>query len=295
MMRRPVNRDDFYNEYHGHKVADLRKALRLLRRSDTKKPRPAVWLVGDSSLDNKYWLPRSMQPAINGFEAVLSPPKMIPDVAYWVNRALVNNHSLKNAFCLNCAVEESTVRDRKDSLLPQDAFVRDNLMEQDIVIVSVGGNDIALRPTVATVASMASLILQPVSWISSGRAVGMEYMISLMKDSVQDYLEKVCMKCKPKTVLVCMIYYLDEDPNSESWANTTLRCLGYNSNPTKVQLLIRKCFELATTQIRLEGVDVIPFPLFEVLDGKNSADYVARVEPSVKGGEKMGRAFVKVL
>ena len=31
------------------------------------------------------------------------------------------------------------------------------------------------------------------------------------------------------------------------------------------------------------GGQVIPFPLFEVLDGKTPSDYVQRVEPSVSG------------
>ena len=85
---------------------------------------------------------------------------------------------------------------------------------------------------------------------------------------------------------------MDENPKAESWANIILKCLGYNSNPAKVQLLIKKIYEVATRQIAVEGVEVVAFPLFEVLDGKDTTDYVARVEPSVTGGQKMGRAFV---
>jgi hypothetical protein len=39
------------------------------------------------------------------------------------------------------------------------------------------------------------------------------------------------------------------------------------------------------------GTEVIPFPLFEVLDGKNTEDYLQRVEPSPSGGQKMGEAL----
>merc|ERR1712087_216414 len=35
------------------------------------------------------------------------------------------------------------------------------------------------------------------------------------------------------------------------------------------------------------GTEVVPFPLFVPLDGKTSADYVERVEPSAQGGRKM--------
>ncbi len=42
-----------------------------------------------------------------------------------------------------------------------------------------------------------------------------------------------------------MIYYLDETP-SPSWAGPALGALGYNSNPAKLQGLIKKVFEEAT-------------------------------------------------
>ncbi len=57
--------------------------------------------------------------------------------------------------CLNTAIEESTLGNRDgDVLLAQDIFLRDNITENDYLIVSVGGNDIALRPTAMTIASM---------------------------------------------------------------------------------------------------------------------------------------------
>ena len=59
--------------------------------------------------------------------------------------------------------------------------------------------------------------------------------------SVEKYIEKVTAKTMPKKILVCMIYYLDENP-TPSWANAALGGLGYNSNPVKVQTIIRKMF-----------------------------------------------------
>jgi hypothetical protein len=41
-----------------------------------------------------------------------------------------------------------------------------------------------------------------------------------------------------------MVYYLDEQ-DTPSWANPALSALGYNTNPGKVQMLIRKTFEEA--------------------------------------------------
>lgn len=61
----------------------------------------------------------------------------------------------------------------------------------------------------------------------------------------QKYIEALTAKTKPKKILVCMIYYPDEN-NVPSWANAALDALGYNTNPAKIQLLIRKFFEEAT-------------------------------------------------
>ena len=93
-------------------------------------------------------------------------------------------------------------------------------------------------------------------------------------------------------IVVCMIYYLDETPGG-SWADRVLSLLGYDRDPSKLQLLIRKIFEEATSKIDIEGTTVVPFPMFTVLDGKNSKDYEQRVEPSVQGGKKLGEAFVE--
>ena len=71
--------------------------------------------------------------------------------------------------------------------------------------------------------------------------------------------------------------------------------LGYNSDPNKLQTIIRKVFKEGVSNIHLEGTQVIPFPLYEVLDGKTHSDYEQRVEPSISGGEKIGYAFMNVI
>ena len=47
--------------------------------------------------------------------------------------------------------------------------------------------------------------------------------------------------------------------------------------------------------IRINGSEVIPVPLFNVLDGKRSEDYVARVEPSAIGGRKMAEFLLDLI
>ena len=45
----------------------------------------------------------------------------------------------------------------------------------------------------------------------------------------------------------------------------------------------------------LNGVPVVALPLFEILDGSDTRDYVQRVEPSPTGGAKLAKAIVDAI
>ena len=85
-------------------------------------------------------LPNFLAPAVNGYEALLTPPRMVKDVSYWMN-ALAPEATV----CFNAAVEESTIRERaqaESGLLPHDAWVRGKLGRggtHDVVVLSIGG------------------------------------------------------------------------------------------------------------------------------------------------------------
>ena len=192
-------------------------------------------------------------------------------------------------------------------------FIRDNIQPQDTLIVSIGGNDIALAPAPCTIVNMLGLIYcTPMCCIENGfgRPIPVDdcclgcgasclstltscppcggYFLHLFKVRIQKYLENLLSKTRPKQVAICMIYYPDENPREASWADWALGILGYDRNPKKLQVAIRKIFELAVSEINIRGVEKItPIPLFEVLDGSETKDYVCRVEPSEEGGRKM--------
>jgi len=65
--------------------------------------------------------------------------------------------------------------------------------------------------------------------------------VFIMSVRVEKYIEKLTMETRPKKILVCMIYYLDEN-QTPSWAGGALRFMGYNKNPSKLQMIIRKLF-----------------------------------------------------
>lgn len=73
-------------------------------------------------------------------------------------------------------------------------------------------------------------------------------------DKVKEYIQKLTSKKKPKKVLVCMIYYPDLK-RTGSWADNTLDLLGYdeNSDPSKLQGIISRLYDLGTSSIKLEG------------------------------------------
>ena len=74
-----------------------------------------------------------------------------------------------------------------------------------------------------------------------------------------------------------------------------LCCLGYNCNPGKINRFMELAFKFGTSKIKVEGTTVVPLPLYKALDGGSSGDYVSRVEPSIAGGEKIGKMVVEAI
>lgn len=335
----------FYNEYHGHRKQDLELLFTNLRiikglagTDDSSSSSSAsssssscpinssnhsfVWLVGDSSLDNKYWVHGDKVKACNGYEYALNQSdQSTADVAHWMNvkfdeyhhRQTVTNQSSTNPrngsncnaindqqqqqrphfyTCINCSVEESTVGERENGrLFPQDEFVRDHMSPNDILVVSLGGNDIALKPSAGTIFAMAWLSkFSRTSNVVDGSAWGLDHFHSLLHEKYQEYLKNITSKCKPKLIVPCMIYHLDENPKSASWANLTLDMIGYNKNPKHVQAIIHRLFVdcMVNNPLEVAGVRKIhPIELSRALDGTDPRDYDNRVEPSSQGGMKM--------
>jgi hypothetical protein len=279
--------ENFYETWHGHDAQQLELMLPLLRGPEN---RPCVFLAGDSSLDNKAWF-NEWGAAYNGYENILFPPQMKKDIAYWLNKEAET--SGRRWFCLNCAVEESALIDRSGGrLLHQDIFIRDHLMPHDILTVSVGGNDIVLKPTPSTIRNMRSLIhLWNDSYFRNESSEELDYFIRLFRDEVKSYVENLVAKTKPRKVVICMIYYPSEKADGSSWADGALNTLEYDAVPQKLQSIMQVVFQRGTKDIRIAGSEVVALPLYEILNGKILQDYVARVEPSAQGGEKLANAL----
>eukprot|EP00967_Tisochrysis_lutea_P097072 scaffold142472_cov35-Tisochrysis_lutea.AAC.1 len=242
--------------------------------------------------------PNFTAPAINGYErALCSPPRMVQDISYHLNAVAIekSNELRRPVVTINTAVEESTVADRNDELLHQDAFIRDNLAVGDAIVVSMGGNDVALRPSISTIFSMLFLTNSPLSLIKCGSAPGQAHLEHLFGERVRHVAERIVKKTKPAVVVICMLYYLDERPGG-SWADPVLSKLGYDKNPAKLQQIIfTLCERLTRRGLNIDGTRVEICPLFEALDGSDTSDYCQRVEPSVTGGRKIADRIWKTL
>ncbi len=295
-MTRKINTSRFYFEWKGHTISDA-TAFRATTLS-LRPNKPIIYLAGDSSLDNKYWVPSSGPeeeplpvdvPEI--YRAALDRPYPRPDVAFWLNHFLG-----KSATALNLAVEASTLKERETELLEHDEFIKDNIRAEDILIVSVGANDIALRPTFATIRHLLRLAWLLPRW-SLERGWFLGHFVNMFKDQVEAYVSKIVEKQKPRAVIVCMIYFpLEAGLSKEAgWADPQLKALGYNWFPRQLQTAITKMYELATKQVQIPGVQVVPCALYEAMDGKNSEDYTARVEPSAEGGRKMALQLKEIV
>jgi hypothetical protein len=229
---RKINRSRFYFEWKGHQLRDLETLLTI---TTTHRPdKPIVYLAGDSSLDNKYWVSvdsaSASVPEI--YHHALDKPAPKPDVSFWMNAFLGDR-----ATCINAAVEESMLRERDQELLAHDKFIRDNIRAKDVLIVSVGANDIALKPSPCTVAHMLHLAwATPLSSLEKGTAYSLKYFRHLFGTNIQSYVDRLTAKTRPRAGRI-----------------SSLRRWGIIPGPGSCRRLLRRCLRRRRGGLRLRG------------------------------------------
>lgn len=299
--------DAFYANYYGHPIDDLVLLHAHIRRNHAAKAEDGiVWLAGDSSFDSKHWLSSPFGKLMRSYEALSSkdiarlprayegvfahPRLAVCDVAYWVNHHL--ECAASPLVALNCAVEEATLRRSASALSKHDMLVRSCIRSNDVLVVSAGGNDVLLAPSVRTLLTVAVLnFLVPTFLVERDLvpSVLLGGLRAIFKDQMTQYLRALCDITLPRLVIVCMCYYpcVHADAESPSWADRFLEGVGYSRSPAHLQRLIDMMFARLTCDIAIEGTRVVPLALSTLLDCNDAADYVQRVEPSCAGGAKM--------
>lgn len=166
-----------------------------------------IYLAGDSSLDNKFWLSGDL-PAVPPYDQFLEPPRSIPDVAHWINHFLQED-GIHQFVAVNGAVEESTLEARNNNhMLRQDCFIAEHLTSQDVVIISAGGNDIALRPSIGTIWNALKMIhFNDLDAIENRprSCWGMPYFEHMFLSKLTRYIQGLTVHHQPAAIIVCMI------------------------------------------------------------------------------------------
>lgn len=282
-----VNAVAFYTQYYGHPLEYLARLVRYFRSLG----RRIVWLVGDSSLDNKHWLFEEDKTkttldldhgwcaqAVNGYENVLRPPRMVRDVCYWMNYSLRGTDWV----CINTAVEESCLVDAPSA---HDGFVLSHLQSGDMVVASIGGNDLILKPSTSVLVTMGvGTYLIPQWCLGTALTWLPNPLYELFATQTQEYLNlfnKVYRK------VICTPYF--PCASGGGWANRVLRHI----DMIKAQTVIRAIHELYHKSLQQQDDGTIAVPLYEALDWHCEGDYKCRVEPSVDGGRKIAQEIIK--
>ncbi len=118
---------------------------------------------------------------------------------------------------------------------------------------------------------------------------------------MKDYLERLTSKKKPKKIIVCIIY-MPNFMNTSGWA------VGFLNNLKKMypdatidtlrnnlRGLLKKIHDECIEKIKINGTEIIPLKLYDVIDGTDEKDYENAVEPSIQGGKKMAEAFKNLI
>lgn len=324
-LRTKISAFAFYANYYGHQLHLLWNCQRIFREQD----RSIVWLVGDSTLDNKHWLyaddyvgnkmldplndPAYTGPAVNGMEEILNPPRCIQDVAYWFNLFSSSSSSFSSLVALNCATEASTLWDRRHGLhlLNRDRLVRDHITSRDCLVVSVGGNDLALRPSPRIIASLLRLRYSGAgsdASIDDFSHPSLRSLRDLFLDQTLHFVLSLCQRHRPRLVVVCLQYAPSLSSQHPSWADPVLRTLRYSGNPDdagprKVRRVLDAVYEHCTqevarrVQLVTQGeVRCVSLNWSNVMDWTRDEEmYVSRVEPSVMGGKQMAKALWDIM
>ena len=283
----------FYNNWSGHLKIHLDAILTIEEES------PKIFLAGDSSLDNKAWIKDDQSKKIKYkdlfgyYKKILNETNpAVQDVAYCINDKIRKDGELKKYVCINTSVEATTLttsdgdgkfKSRFDEnnnikLLEQDQIIQENITQQDILVISIGGNDVAFNAN------------KYKNKNDNDNDI-IEILISLF-EKIKIYIDALVKKQKPKKVIICMYYFFDLK-NSLTWANNILNNLEYDTNPDRVKKLLISLYHTVIRDMKIDGMNkenVIGLPLYRYMDGTDTNDYDNRVEPSVEGGKKIAKA-----
>lgn len=275
----------YYSEYYGHPINDLDYLVNNLFKNKSK-----IYIIGDSTMDNKHWLKSKSCESVNGYEKVLK--SMVPDINFYINYYL-NQFEIPYV-SINAAVEESCIIE-KSKLNDHDKFVSKNIKDEDILIVSIGGNDVGTKlDTSMMINLVTSLFMYDPETIEKNPQKIIPEILKRFQINLKKYIKDIIGQVKPKLIIICGFFFPCFH-EQDSWANNMLNLIDYKKNYNKIHSVTKSIYEHGIKSIEFDDIEIKTIPLYEVLDFKDKNDYVARVSASDEGGFKIGRELIRII
>jgi hypothetical protein len=175
------------------------------------------------------------------------------------------------------AVEATTLNERSYKLRPQDRFLRNNIRPNDILIVSVGGNDVALCPTPCTIVSMLGVLSLPVTCVENGFSCGVapvRYASSQLQISVSSSLVLNILVLKVQWLLLWM------------WTIRTLVCLYMSTMSWLLSVTLWSTSSKVYRGFNVKDKTKEDSSLYDILSGRGSS--------AVLGGSGTGSSWLQL-
>jgi hypothetical protein len=213
--------ENFYENEFGHKKEDLNF---LYGKIYEDRAREFIFLAGDNTFDNKILNNletveiNDVDKKLRGYEKVFSKCK--PDVAYQMNKLLISNTIQREPIaCINCASKNNKIGlkyiNNKKIVNTQEEFIQEKISENDILIVSIGLNDI-VEPLETEENLMKGDYNQN----------GYPYFNDLFSNKLEKYIRTLYdnIERQPKSIIICLPYLLyNKDNTNDKIKNINLR------------------------------------------------------------------------
>jgi hypothetical protein len=306
------DKDGIYNQkeviYSGRDTNILNKIIDYFKIND----RDIVYLVGEI-FDNKWNIfnmhkYKFIEKSVNLYRYILYnkgvnivSPYSLPDIEYQINKNFMDKYFYIPSICINSSSNKDTIEQLSiNSLSDNDNCIHDLIRKNDTIIFSFSWKDLIGINTDLTFTSLVKLI-ENVEKNEEYDKDALSNIKNIFCNSAEIYLKKLVSETKPEYIIVCMIHYFDEViDNHYSHIQTKLLKLKYykgnidgiEGNVNLLKQVYKKIFEIIKS-IKIDGTEVIHFPIYEALDSTNSENYIYGIYISIEGGKLLAEVLTK--
>ena len=283
-----ITPDKFYSDTNGHSPKYLQTICNKFRQNKN-----FVFLAGDFTLDNKKAISKYVE-AVNGYEEILHPPESIPDITFHLNTfsSKLDNKNL----IINCTTGNNTLNEHdfssKISMNQQDQIIIDNIKQDDILVISIGSNDIISKPTGDFISRLMKVCPDQTEYVNYDE---LKYFAEYFYNNILTYIKQLCIKNVPKLIIICGAYFPSITKGKSMWSNQVLDLIDYNVYPSKLQSVLSYLYNESLTKINIDGYNIKYITYSDILDGSDDDYYYNRLYLSNKGGYILSKKLWKFI